>query len=291
VKPAIEADWGEEYLRLCMAVRVVSAWTRPSSTINRYSTKHSESIVTADERRTRVKSCAGGFGGRCTGMPPLASPTAASSLWRRDGVSTQKLHCRGPFALAELTSSKYQVDRDGADYASGSMARLRLKVRLAIHCATVTSASNVATESGTRHCTLAVTLFFRLRRGWRGHLLPKETAFCGCSVVSVGQADSATVPPIELPHIEAHVPLGCPSFCPFCPSATLARPIARRMASADCLLFGSSSSDRNRSGIENRPRHPQPIRLDRADMREIVHPQHYRALDVVDRARFLRSPS
>jgi len=109
VKPATEQDWSEEYLRLCMAVRVVSGVDEAIAHMNRYSTKHSESIVTANEANARKF---------------LRQVDSAAVYWNAStrftdggefgfgtemGVSTQKLHCRGPFALAELTSSKYQV--------------------------------------------------------------------------------------------------------------------------------------------------------------------------------------
>jgi len=109
VKPAIEADWGEEYLRLCMAVRVVSGVDEPSSTSigTPPSTRNPSSPPT---KRTRVNSCGWWIRRRCTGMPPLAFTDGGEFGFGAEmGVSTQKLHCRGPFALAELTSSKYQV--------------------------------------------------------------------------------------------------------------------------------------------------------------------------------------
>jgi len=109
VIPAVSEDWGEEYLRLCMAIRVVSGLEDAIDHINRYSTKHSEAIISADESNARRF---------------LKLVDSAAVLWNAStrfsdggefgfgaemGISTQKLHCRGPFALAELTSTKYQV--------------------------------------------------------------------------------------------------------------------------------------------------------------------------------------
>jgi glutamate-5-semialdehyde dehydrogenase len=109
VGPAAEQDWYEEYLRLCMAVAVVANVDDAVAHINRYSTKHSDSIVTHDEANARKF---------------LRSVDSAAVYWNAStrftdgaefgfgaemGISTQKLHCRGPFALAELTSSKYEV--------------------------------------------------------------------------------------------------------------------------------------------------------------------------------------
>src|ERR1017187_5733149 len=109
VGPAAEQDWYEEYLRLCMAVAVVANVDDAVAHINRYSTKHSDSIVTHDEANARKF---------------LRSVDSAAVYWNAStrftdgaefgfgaemGISTQKLHCRGPFALAELTSSKYEI--------------------------------------------------------------------------------------------------------------------------------------------------------------------------------------
>jgi glutamate-5-semialdehyde dehydrogenase len=108
-KSAIESDWGEEYLRLCMAVRVVSGVDEAIEHINRYSTKHSESIVTADEANAqkflRLVESAAVYWNASTRFTDGGEFGFGAEM----GVSTQKLHCRGPFALAELTSSKYQV--------------------------------------------------------------------------------------------------------------------------------------------------------------------------------------
>jgi len=109
VVPAAEQDWYEEYLRLCMATRVVADVEEAIAHINHYSTKHSDAIVTYDEANARKF---------------LRGVDSAVVYWNAStrftdggefgfgaemGVSTQKLHCRGPFALVELTSSKYEI--------------------------------------------------------------------------------------------------------------------------------------------------------------------------------------
>ena len=109
ITPASEQDWSEEYLRLCMAIHVVADLDEAIGHINRYSTKHSEAIVT--ENRINANKF-------------LQQVDSAAVYWNAStrftdggefgfgaemGVSTQKLHCRGPFALKELTSTKYQV--------------------------------------------------------------------------------------------------------------------------------------------------------------------------------------
>ena len=109
VCPAEAQDWDEEYLRLCLAIHVVANVADAITHINRHSTHHSDVIITRDEPRARQF---------------LRQVDSAVVYWNAStrftdggefgmgaemGVSTQKLHCRGPFALAELTSTKYEV--------------------------------------------------------------------------------------------------------------------------------------------------------------------------------------
>ncbi|MGA7907602.1 MAG: glutamate-5-semialdehyde dehydrogenase [Candidatus Sulfotelmatobacter sp.] len=109
VGAAAEQDWYEEYLRLCMAIRVVADVDDAIAHINRYSTKHSDSIVTGDEGRAqrflRGVDSAAVYWNASTRFTDGAEFGFGAEM----GISTQKLHCRGPFALAELTSSKYEV--------------------------------------------------------------------------------------------------------------------------------------------------------------------------------------
>jgi glutamate-5-semialdehyde dehydrogenase len=109
VVPASEQDWKEEYLRLCIAIRVVADMDEAITHINRYSTRNSESIVTSDGANARKF---------LRGVDSAAVYWNASTRFTDGGefgfgaemgISTQKLHCRGPFALAELTSSKYEI--------------------------------------------------------------------------------------------------------------------------------------------------------------------------------------
>jgi len=113
VVAASAADWGEEYLRLCIAVHVVADVEDAIAHINQYSTRNTEAIVTHNEERAKKF---------------LRAVDSATVLWNAStrfsdggefgfgaemGISTQKLHCRGPFALAELTSTKFEVTGAG----------------------------------------------------------------------------------------------------------------------------------------------------------------------------------
>jgi glutamate-5-semialdehyde dehydrogenase len=104
-----EQEWYEEYLRLCMAIAVVANVDEAVAHINKYSTKHSDSIVTTDEANARKF---------LRGVDSAAVYWNASTRFTDGGefgfgaemgISTQKLHCRGPFALPELTSTKYEI--------------------------------------------------------------------------------------------------------------------------------------------------------------------------------------
>ena len=109
VTPAQTSDWDEEYLRLCIAVSVVPTLGDAIAHINRHSTKNSEAIVTQDETHAReflrFVDSAAVYWNASTRFTDGAEFGFGAEM----GVSTQKLHCRGPFALAELTSSKYEI--------------------------------------------------------------------------------------------------------------------------------------------------------------------------------------
>jgi len=109
IVPAAEQDWHEEYLRLCMAVRVVANVDEAIAHINRYSTKHSDSIVTRDEANARKFLRGVDSAAVYWNASTRFTDGAEFGFGAEMGISTQKLHCRGPFALAELTSSKYEI--------------------------------------------------------------------------------------------------------------------------------------------------------------------------------------
>jgi len=109
IGPAAEQDWFEEYLRLCMAIAVVANVDDAVAHINRYSTKHSDSIVTADETNARKFLRGVDSAAVYWNASTRFTDGAEFGFGAEMGISTQKLHCRGPFALAELTSSKYEI--------------------------------------------------------------------------------------------------------------------------------------------------------------------------------------
>jgi len=109
VGPAIEQEWYEEYLRLCMAIAVVANVEEAIAHINQYSTKHSDSIVTSGEKNARKFLRGVDSAAVYWNASTRFTDGAEFGFGAEMGISTQKLHCRGPFALAELTSSKYEI--------------------------------------------------------------------------------------------------------------------------------------------------------------------------------------
>ena len=113
VVPVTEEDWGTEYLSLDLAVAVVDDLDAGLAHIRRWSTGHSETIVTESQRSAA----------RFTAEVDAAAVLVNASSRFVDGgelgfgaeigISTQKLHARGPMGLAEMTSTKYVLTGSG----------------------------------------------------------------------------------------------------------------------------------------------------------------------------------
>ncbi|PFG40920.1 glutamate-5-semialdehyde dehydrogenase [Georgenia soli] len=110
---ATETDWETEYLSLDLAVRVVDSLDEALEHIRRYSSGHTEVICTRDTRSVQRFT---------TELDSAAIIVNASSrftdggqfgLGAEIGISTQKLHARGPMGLAELTTTTWIVEGDG----------------------------------------------------------------------------------------------------------------------------------------------------------------------------------
>lgn len=108
-----EEEWQSEYLSLDLAVRVVADLDEALAHIHRYSTKHTESIITNDlanaERFLAEVDSAVVMVNASTRFTDGAEFGFGAEL----GISTQKLHARGPMGLAELTSTKWLVRGSG----------------------------------------------------------------------------------------------------------------------------------------------------------------------------------
>ena len=112
-QPALEADFGTEYLDYKMSVKVVSSIDQAIDHINQYSTKHSESIITdnltnADQFQAQIDSAA-----VYVNASTRFTDGFVFGLGAEIGISTQKLHARGPMGLEALTSYKYLINGNG----------------------------------------------------------------------------------------------------------------------------------------------------------------------------------
>lgn len=111
--PASEEDWGKEYLDYIVSLKIVGSIEEAISHINRYNTGHSETIVTSDYANSQ----------RFLNEIDAAAVYVNASTRFTDGnqfgfgaeigISTQKLHARGPMGLKELTTTKYIIYGNG----------------------------------------------------------------------------------------------------------------------------------------------------------------------------------
>ena len=113
VAVATEQDWATEFLSLRLAVKVVDSLDEAIDHITRYGSGHSEAIVTAElraaERFTREVDAAAVLVNASTRFVDGSEFGFGAEI----GISTQKLHARGPMGLAQLTTAKFVVNGDG----------------------------------------------------------------------------------------------------------------------------------------------------------------------------------
>jgi len=113
VKPAEEADWYKEYLDLIISVKVVDSFEEAVKHINQFGTHHSDAIITKNktngERFLREVDSAAVYVNASTRF----TDGYEFGLGAEIGISTQKLHARGPMGLVELTSTKFIVHGRG----------------------------------------------------------------------------------------------------------------------------------------------------------------------------------
>lgn len=113
VVPADEEDWGKEYLDYIMSVKVIDSIEEAIDHIDKYSTNHSEAIVTnnynnAQKFLNEVDSAA-----VYVNASTRFTDGGEMGFGAEIGISTQKLHARGPMGLKQLTTIKYIVYGDG----------------------------------------------------------------------------------------------------------------------------------------------------------------------------------
>lgn len=110
---ATEEDYGKEYLDTIISIKVVKSIEDAISHINRYNTKHSESIIT--ENMKHADQFLKGIDAACVYVNASTRFTDGFmfGFGAEIGISTQKIHARGPMGLNELTSYKYMIYGNG----------------------------------------------------------------------------------------------------------------------------------------------------------------------------------
>lgn len=113
IKAATEDDWYAEYLDLVLAVKVVDSLQEAVAHINKYGSGHSDAIVTSNKKHAeeflQLVDSAAVFWNASTRF----TDGGEFGLGAEIGISTQKMHARGPMGLAELCSYKYIIHGDG----------------------------------------------------------------------------------------------------------------------------------------------------------------------------------
>ena len=113
VKPAAESDWETEYGDYILAVKVVSSLEEATEHIAKYSTGHSECIVTKDYNNARKFTATVDSAAVYVNVSTRFTDGGMFGLGAEIGISTQKLHARGPMGLNELTSMKFIIEGEG----------------------------------------------------------------------------------------------------------------------------------------------------------------------------------
>lgn len=111
--PATEEDWGTEYLDAVISVKVVDSIEEAISHINQYNTGHSESIITKDYHNALKFQDEVDAAAVYVNASTRFTDGFEFGFGAEIGISTQKLHARGPMGLLALTTTKYIIFGDG----------------------------------------------------------------------------------------------------------------------------------------------------------------------------------
>ena len=112
-KPATEDDWKAEYLDLIVSVKVVDSLAEAVEHINRYGSHHTDAILTSDIRAADAFVAGVDSGNVMVNCSTRFSDGGEYGLGAEIGISTDKLHARGPMGAADLTTYKWIVRGDG----------------------------------------------------------------------------------------------------------------------------------------------------------------------------------
>lgn len=112
-KPAVEEDYSTEYLDLIMSAKIVDSIDEAIEHINRYGTKHSECIVTRNYDSAKKFQAMVDAAAVYVNASTRFTDGGEFGFGAEIGISTQKLHARGPMGLKELTTYKYLINGSG----------------------------------------------------------------------------------------------------------------------------------------------------------------------------------
>lgn len=113
IEAATEDDWGREYLDYKMSVKVVDSLDEAIDHVNRYSTGHSEAIVTNDYQSAQQFTARVNSSAVYVNASTRFTDGGEFGFGAEIGISTQKLHARGPIGLPELTTNKFVIRGSG----------------------------------------------------------------------------------------------------------------------------------------------------------------------------------
>ncbi len=113
LKPALEIDWGREYLDKIISLKVVDSIDDAIAHINKYNTKHSESIITENTENAEKFLSEIDAAAVYVNASTRFTDGFEFGFGAEIGISTQKLHARGPMGLRALTSTKYIIHGNG----------------------------------------------------------------------------------------------------------------------------------------------------------------------------------
>ncbi len=109
VEPATEEDWATEYLDMVVSMRVVKDVTEAACHINEYGSHHTDTIVTDSESRAREFTNKVDSGVVLVNASTMFCDGASLGMGAEIGISTDRLHARGPMGLEELTTYKFEI--------------------------------------------------------------------------------------------------------------------------------------------------------------------------------------
>jgi glutamate-5-semialdehyde dehydrogenase len=113
IRPATDADWTAEYLDLLLAVKVVADVHEAARHINRYGSHHSDAIAARSEVHQRAFADEVDSAAVYINASTRFTDGGEFGMGAEIGISTDKLHARGPMGLEELTTYKYVIWGDG----------------------------------------------------------------------------------------------------------------------------------------------------------------------------------